>query len=304
MTRILLLGATGFLGSHVHNVLFREPGVDVVTVARSALSESPGHVPFDLGLADVGALRGLITAAAPDVVINCVGAAGGSVTALAESNVELPARIVRALLECPKPPRLVHLGSAAEYGRGEIGVPVTEDTPPAPVGAYGLSKLAGTRAVGLGRAAGLDTVVLRVFNPIGPGSPTSGLAGRAAAEIIRARRQYDGIRLGPLDVIRDFVDARDVARAVFAAATTPSDAEILNVGSGVGTPAEGLVAELARIAGHTGPVSQEDRGPERPADVPWQRADVSEIGRVLGWRPEHDLTDSLTALWREVACHA
>ncbi|GAA4008728.1 NAD(P)-dependent oxidoreductase [Allokutzneria multivorans] len=304
MTRVLLLGATGFLGKHVHDVLFRQSGIDVVTVARSALSESPGHVPFDLGLADVGALRGLITAAAPDVVINCVGAVGGSMTQLAESNVELPARLVRALLECPTPPRLVHLGSAAEYGKVEIGVPVTEETATAPVGAYGLSKLAGTRAVGIGRAAGLNTVVLRVFNPIGPGSPATGLAGRVAAEIVRARRDHDEIRLGPLDVVRDFVDARDVARAVSAAALSTVEEEILNVGSGIGTPAAGLVAELTRIAGHSGPVSEQGRGSERSADVPWQRADLSVIERSLGWRPEHDLTDSLTAQWREVACHA
>ena len=67
------------------------------------------------------------------------------------------------------PARLVHLGSAAEYGRGPGRAPVREDEPARPVGPYGVTKLAGTRLVELARTAGLPAVVLRVFNPVGPG---------------------------------------------------------------------------------------------------------------------------------------
>ena len=65
-------------------------------------------------------------------------------------------------------------------------------------------------------------VVLRVFNPVGPGAPEESLPGRVAAELRRALASGAEVRLGSLDAVRDFVDARDVADAVIAAAAGPA----------------------------------------------------------------------------------
>ena len=66
------------------------------------------------------------------------------------------------------------------------------------------------------------------------------------------------MRLGPLDAVRDFVDARDVADAVIAAAAAASlPHPVINVGSGTGVLARTLVRELVAISGYDGPVHED-----------------------------------------------
>ncbi|WP_307850373.1 NAD-dependent epimerase/dehydratase family protein [Crossiella equi] len=300
---MLLLGATGFIGRHVHHRLGRLGDVEVVTVARSENPESPQHVRLDLAGADEHTIAGLLERSEPDVVVNCAGAVGGDLAEMSACNIDLPAALVGAALAAGHRPRLVHLGSAAEYGKVMTGVPVTEHTPTRPVGVYGITKLAATRLVCLARRAGLDAVVLRVFNPIGPGSPPGNVAGRLAQELLRAQAEGDEVRLGPLSAVRDFVDVRDVASAVSAAAVTPGvDEPVLNVASGEGVAVGELAKALTGIAGYTGPIGQADTGSARSADVPWQQADISAIGKALDWRPAHSLATSLSDLWQEATC--
>ena len=195
----------------------------------------------------------------------------------------------------------MHLGSAAEYGLTEPGVPVDESAIPQPVGEYGATKLAGTRLVQRARAAGLDAVVLRVFNPVGPGAPEQSLPGRVMSEVRKALTDGTEVRLGPLEAARDFIDARDVADAVMAAATAPTLAQpVLNVGSGVGTPARTLVKLLVSISGYTGEVQEDLPGSTRSPGVLWQQADIAAATRQLAWRPRRDLATSLADWWEEI----
>ncbi|MGH3622742.1 MAG: NAD-dependent epimerase/dehydratase family protein, partial [Sciscionella sp.] len=146
----------------------------------------------------------------------------------------------------------------------------------------------------------LDAVVLRVFNPIGPGAPESSLLGRVAAELRRAMTDGTDVRLGPLDAVRDFVDVADVADAVVAAAVAAAlPHPVLNIGSGVGKPVRALVAELLAISGWTGAVREDSTGSVRSADVPWQQADITQARQDLRWRPQRELTTSLHGLLRE-----
>ena len=218
--RLVVVGASGFLGRHVRQRACAA-GLDVVTAGRSPLPDSSAHCLIDLGAQDPARLAGTLSTLAPDVVVNCAGATAGPPEALAAVNVTGTYDLVRAMLMAGRPARLVHLGSAAEYGPGEPGTAVAESAPPRPASTYGATKLAGTRLVELGRAAGLDAVVLRVFNPVGPGAPDGILPGRLVSEFRRALADGSEVQLGPLDAVRDFVDARDVADAVIAAALAP-----------------------------------------------------------------------------------
>jgi nucleoside-diphosphate-sugar epimerase len=326
--RVLVIGASGFLGGHVRDRA-AAAGLDVVTAGRSALPGSPSHCRIDLADGDTGGLARTLSQQAPDVVINCAGATGGDVAALAAANVTGTAALVTALRQTGRAIRLVHLGSAAEYGPGQPGIPVDEATPARPASAYGATKLAGTRLVELGRATGLDAVVLRVFNPVGPGAPESILPGRVAGQLRRAAGGGT-VRLGALDAVRDFVDARDVADAAVAAALAPVlPAAVINIGSGTATPVADLVDALVEISGHEGPVTSEagargeqnsgeqardeqargeqNRGEQAPRDGPrgpagrrsWQQADISRARRDLDWQPRRGLSTALADLWAE-----
>ncbi|MER6383079.1 NAD(P)-dependent oxidoreductase, partial [Streptomyces sp. NPDC001127] len=215
---------------------------------------------------------------------------------MAEANARGPAVLCAALREAAPTARLVHLGSAAEYGPGVPGTPVTESAPARPVTLYGATKLAGTLAI---TTSALDAVVLRVGNPVGPGAPVASLPGRMVSLLRSAGPNPDAVlRLGDLSAHRDFVDVRDVAQAVTLAVTAPGRLPaVLNIGGGTATAVRELVCMLAGQAGFRGQLEESTGGSVRSAPVSWQCSDISAAARALGWRPAHTLDDALTALW-------
>ncbi|MCC3772347.1 NAD(P)-dependent oxidoreductase [Streptomyces sp. UNOC14_S4] len=302
--RILVLGATGFLGRHATGSLRALPGAQVLEAGRRGTLpvevpfEAFCDVPLDLATADPARFAEVLRAAAPDAVVNCAGAVGGSALALTATNARGPAALCEALRAAAPRARLVHLGSAAEYGAADGRAPLAESGTTRPVGLYGAAKLAGTLAV---TGSGLDATVLRVFNPVGPGAPDGSLPGRLARELRRAGP--DGrVRVGDLSAYRDFVDARDVADAVVRAVTAPGPVPpVLNIGSGTARPSRDVAGELVRAAGFRGTLDEGGDGSHRSAAVPWQEADITLATRTLGWLPRRTLTESLTDLWHDTA---
>jgi nucleoside-diphosphate-sugar epimerase len=298
--RVLLFGASGFLGTQVAAALADDHRTGEVVRAGRRIAD----VRHDLVADGEDALVRVLREVRPDAVVNAAGRLAGTDAELVEANVLTTARLLGAVQTAVPDARLVLLGSAAEYGAVEVGRRVTEDTPTRPLSAYGVTRLASTQLAALAAASGrVDVMVLRVFNPIGPGLPTENLLGKAAAQLHEALRTGKGrIRLGPLGACRDFVDVRDVGRAVATAALTAPVQDIrnrvLNVGSGTALPSREAVWQLARAAGFTGAIEEADPPPARSAGVPWIAADISRIGRVLDWAPSHDLTASTEATWQ------
>ncbi|HEY3979611.1 MAG TPA: NAD-dependent epimerase/dehydratase family protein [Streptosporangiaceae bacterium] len=302
---IMIIGASGYLGRHVRDAA-AAAGLDVSTAGRSPLPGSCEHSLIDLATDSPAAVAATLSQQAPDVVVNCAGATGGDVGTLAAANVTGTATLVSALRRTGRSIRLVHLGSAAEYGPSEPGTAVAESDPARPAGAYGATKLAATRLVELGRVTGLDAVVLRVFNPVGPGAPDTILPGRLVGELRRAAADGSDVRLGPLGAVRDFVDARDVADAAVAAALAAAlPAAVINVGSGTGVPVRTLVRELVAISGYDGSVTEgapaagDGTAGAGAGGTSWQQADIGLARRDLDWEPRRELTAALADLWEE-----
>jgi nucleoside-diphosphate-sugar epimerase len=300
MTHVVLLGPGGFIGSHVRTELTRHPAVERVTCL--------GRDRCDLVATGVAELTTLLRELAPSVVVNCTGRLDGTAAELFAANTLVTAKLVDAAARARRrgphgaaarrPVRLVRIGSAGEYGRVPRGRAASEDDPATPVSAYGVSHLAATDL--LARAGGLT---LRLFNPIGADQGDANVLGRAAARFRDALARGDrAITLGPLSAWRDFVDARDVARAVVAAALNPVPGTgVLNVGSGRAVPVREAVGLLARTAGFTGRINEEGAASARSAAMDWMCADIRRAYDVLGWRPGHDLADTVRSIWRSTA---
>jgi len=307
--RVLLLGATGFIGRHVQREFTATRPVDeLVCVARADHADGdPVQVvrwrALDLVAASRQAIVDLVRDVRPSAVVNCAGVTDGDLEAQIAGNVLLVGRLLDALRDAAPAIRFVHVASAAESGASTGKSAVDEESPTEPITPYGVAKLAASQLVlAARRTAGGDGIVLRLFNPIGAGMSQGSLPGHAAAAMRDALAGGSPVRLGPLDAYRDFVDVRDVSRAIVAAAIAPSiGSPVLNVGRGEAVQARWLVRELARIAGYGGPIEEvEDPGSPRSQAIRWQAASIDRIREALGWQPRFTLHEALGELWSAV----
>ena len=302
--RLLVLGAGGFLGRSISHELAETGRADVILHSRNGEDRAGFTGEFETCTLDLvgspaGAIAELIEKVDPDAVLNCTGLAVGDPADMRVANVVAVIRLIAELEEC-KGVHLVHLGSAAEYGLQGHQRPVSEDMVAAPQGPYGASKLLATERLMQAAADGrISATVLRVFNPIGRYSPETTLPGSAARKIDTAMRAGSAsLTLGALDAWRDYIDTRDIAAAVFAAATHRPPANLVfNVARGHAVKSLHMVQKLAEIAGYCGTIVESNERSARSSAVDWQCADVSAINDFLGWVAEHTIEESLTELW-------
>jgi nucleoside-diphosphate-sugar epimerase len=293
----LVTGATGFLGSHVLHALGALPGpaAEVVVLGRRRPEGWPASsfVPADLD--DAEGVRLAVEPLAPSVVIHTAGRTPPApADQLYRTNALGTVHLLDALRQTPA--RVVLAGSAAELGPVErADLPVGESYPCRPAGAYGLSKWLAT-AAGLAARPPLEVVVARIFNPIGPGLAATQAFGRFAAGL----RAHDPDPLtliaGDLDSRRDFIDVRDVARALIALATLGRPGLVYHVGTGCSHRVGDGLERLIRLSGRAVHVESrpEPVGARGPID---SRADIRRIVEHTGWRPQISWDQSLEDLW-------
>ncbi|MFJ8668554.1 NAD-dependent epimerase/dehydratase family protein [Streptomyces sp. NPDC093600] len=211
-TRIVLTGATGFVGSHVLRGLAAahetDPGITVRALARTAPESrpAPGVTWTPADLTDPASLRGVMSGA--DVLVHLASRISGDEAQCAAVNVEGTTALVDEAVRCGVG-RVVHLSTTAVYGAGpHRGIAVNEITP-APV-----SAASRTRLLGETPALAAGGIVLRPGLVLGAGDRW---VVPALAELLdRVPARWDGGR-GLLSL----VDVNDLARLITTLATTP-----------------------------------------------------------------------------------
>jgi GDP-4-dehydro-6-deoxy-D-mannose reductase len=194
-------------------------------------------------------------------------------------------------------------GSAAQYGLGAQR-PLSEEDPSIPVSAYGAVKSVIERAVTAdGLRDGVRIIFTRSFNHVGPGQGPEAPAAQWARDVVAAEAACGGtIRVGDLDVVRDFLDVRDVADAYLALVRSTA-AGIVNVCSGVATPLHAVASLLA--AGGAAPVTVEhDPTLLRGVDPPYVVGDPALLRELTDWSPAIGLEQSLDDLLADLRRHA
>lgn len=217
-------------GWHTTRVVRREaePG-DLI--ASSFLEET-----FKTALADVN----------PDLIIHAVGAAGPlSPRALFEANVLSAIDLFSVLDKLGSGAAVVLVGSAAEYGSVSSGdLPVSEEHACLPQTIYGISKLAQT-LLGLSQTR-RPVLCARLFNPIGAGMPSYLALGDFAGKI---RQKTTELRVGNLDVRRDFICVEEAARLIVSLCDIPDAfGQIINICVGEAFRLGGIVDQLVGLA--------------------------------------------------------
>jgi GDP-6-deoxy-D-talose 4-dehydrogenase len=154
--------------------------------------------------------------------------------------------LLEALDRAASRPRVIALASSANiYGNAKVE-PITEDVAPSPANDYAVSKLAMEHMAGLWMDR-LPIVITRPFNYTGIGQSPQFLIPKIVDHYRAGARQ---IELGNTDVVRDFLDVRDVASLYRDILERAPAGAIFNLCSGVGRSLEEIVDKVGEIAGY------------------------------------------------------
>jgi UDP-N-acetylglucosamine 4-epimerase len=315
----LVTGVAGFIGSHLLETLLglaqRVVGLDnFATGHRHNLSavhaavgdEAWGRFNFIEG--DIRALADC-QAACQGVELVLHQAALGSVPRSIADPITSNAANVTGFLNMlvaardAGARRFVYAASSSTYG-DHPGLPKVEDIIGKPLSPYAVTKLVNELYADVfGRSYGLQSVGLRYFNVFGPRQDPN---GAYAAVIPRwAAAMLDGQPCqinGDGQTSRDFCYVANAVQANLLAATVQDETavnQVYNVAVGDQTDLNQLHALLAQALQERRPglaVAAPVHRDFRTGDVRHSRADVAKAGRLLGYRPSHDLRAGLTAV--------
>ncbi len=293
---VLVTGGGGFAGSAIVRALLRENCRVTATVSSPVrASRLAGlETSVDIRAADLTNRRAVDEIAAAgdfQAVIHAAGAGsqpGGQASPglFEAANQAMADNLVAAFRE-RNLRSLVLLGSSLEYGR--FPRPIRETDTPSPVTPLGASKLKVTRTFQAAASSRFPVTVLRIFAIYGPGEHEGRLIPRA----IRAALDGSPLPLTTGDIRRDFVFAGDVAGAVTSALKIPAAAgEIFNIGTGIQTSNEEIVALIEKLTGRAITL-QRGAYPRRPSDTDFWAADPSKAEKLLGWKAATSLETGL-----------
>lgn len=296
-----VIGASGCVGGHVCEA-FARAGHDVLAIARrgpSPHAAGRAFVPLDVAATEPARLAGILADAGVDVVVNAAGGWLGTVEENEYHHVRLTERLVAGAALMARRPRIIQIGSIHEYGPVPYGVSIDESAEPRPRTPYARTKLASSQALLDATAAGdAHGVVLRAVNVCGPRVTPASFLGTVVRRLRDAAPGTD-IDLAVDDAERDFLDVRDLAAAVFAAADAPAAVgRAVNVGRGEAVAIRRLLELLLTVAGFgTGLIRERDDRVESRGGG-WVRADIGLAGTLLGWRPRIGLRESFEDMWK------
>jgi GDP-4-dehydro-6-deoxy-D-mannose reductase len=285
-SRFLITGLSGFVGEHLASYLRTQERMVFGFGKRSGPD-----------ISDQPAIEELIGRIQPDVIVHLAAAPKSAPPGfLASINVGGTLAVVRAVARiAPKCLIFVASSSAVYAARGQH--PVDETAPLSPSTDYGRSKLAQENAaIETAEALGVQVVIARTFNLLGPGLPPD-LAPGAFAAKIAALEMLSGegqLETGPLDPVRDFTDVRDAVRAYLDIVEFGEEGAIYNVCSATPRSIRSCVEVLVRLASR--PIRVRPEVSPVPSGIAWQVGDYRRLGELNGWRPTYGFEDSLEAM--------
>ena len=308
--RCLITGATGFFGSHLTLALAQTTDWTLYGTSHKnpqRLTIPQEHIQLtQCDFRDQTAVDALVQNIQPDLIFHL---AAQSLPAdswrnprdTLDANVLGSINLNEAAKKQENSPRVVFVGSSAEYGSGtKEGALLVEDSPLEPVNPYGVSKLAADLMAQNYYAAGLlDIIRVRPFLIIGVGKTGDACSDFSRGVVAIEREQSSALRVGNLSSVRDFVAVQDASRALILIANHGESGEVYNLCSGIGHSMQ-EVLDLIVSNAEREIIIEQDAKRLRPTDELQLVGDSTKL-QSLGWKPEVSLETALVEIleyWR------
>ena len=244
--RVLITGATGFTGRLLVERL-RQNGREVMAFSNGADDEGVRNVD----LRDFHSLTQAFSQIRPSAVVHLAGIAATDHSDIGEiysANVVGTANLFGALAAVNIEPQIVVVASSAQvYAAPKGDAPLTEDSPLAPQSHYAVSKRT-VEDIARIYSSRFPVIVTRPFNYTGPGQSPSFLVPKIVQHYAEGKSE---IRLGNLDLFRDFSDVGRVVEAYYQLVSEPIDPDTINICSGHSVHLTDIPKILEEISGRT-----------------------------------------------------
>jgi GDP-4-dehydro-6-deoxy-D-mannose reductase len=293
--RILVTGASGFVGTHLRSALRAAlPQALLIATAHGGTPEGWDEV-LPLDLADSASCRSVVGVARPDAVVHlaalaAVGESFRDPLSTWRINVLGSIALGEAVLTSAPEATFLLASSAEVYGLAfQDDRPLAEDAPLRPANPYAASKAAADLAIGEMSLRGLRALRMRPFNHTGTGQTEAYVVAAFARQVARiaAGLQEPVLRVGALDRWRDFLDVRDVCTgyvAALQAAPSLPPGIVFNLASGRPRRISDILTDLLRMAG-VSPRIESEASRLRPTDITRTEGDASVARATLAWAP-------------------
>lgn len=308
--KALIIGAAGFVGGYLSDHLLK-CGYDVCAtkLEQEKVCFDDKVSVSDLDILDEKSVFDLLEREKPDMIFHLAAQSSVKVSwerpgLTADINVRGTINVLEAAHRASHDVRILLVGSGEEYGYLKPeDIPVKEDTLLRAGNIYAVTKACqGMLGEVYSRAYGMDIIMVRAFNHIGPKQAPQFVISDFCRQVSRIEKGLSEpvMYVGNLSAQRDFTDVRDIVRAYEMLMRKGKSGETYNVGSG---KAVSIEAMLNKILSHSEVKIDVRTDPSklRPSDVPVIAADISKITADTGWIPEISVDETIINIldyWR------
>ena len=315
-TRVLITGITGFVGSHLAELVLSRGDAQVFGIRRMRSRLENVEAIFDrvtwveCDIRDCASVERMIREVQPDLIFHLaahsfVPSSWNAPEECFTTNVVGQLHLLQAVRHAGIDPRILLAGSSEEYGLVHPDeVPIRETNPLRPLSPYAVSKVS-QELLGYQyfKSYGMQIIRSRAFNHTGPRRGEMFVTSNFAKQIAQIEKgvQPPVLRVGNLEAIRDFTDVRDMVRAYWVALEKGESGDVYNICSGNGYAITEVLEILRRQSTVEISVSP-DPSRMRPSDVPTLIGDNSKFCQVTGWEPRIGFETTMADLldyWRE-----
>jgi len=191
--------------------------------------------------------------------------------------------------------RILSVGSSEEYGKiVQSNLPLVEDMPVNPISPYAVARHSQEQLSKVYcEGYGLNIVMTRSFNHIGPGQLEKFAIPSFIKKILEAKKKNEkSITVGNVNIVRDFVDVRDVVKAYYLVLLNGKKGEIYNICSNQGVTLKSIIENIMDLVGYHIEI-EIDPALVRPNDNEIIIGSYDKIKNQLNWEPTINLNQSL-----------